>query len=819
MCLSVSSASYWPQTKVISLVKNSLVLLLVSFLGLETKVVFSSPVQVQHLSQVPLNRCNSTSHQQSITDLIECVMHNVNFIKKIERKARATEETENLFENPDYYQPYPSVNSADYQKSPILDANGRSIFNLNIFNAMSSISKYDDYKCIPRIICEMATGVRPEFTKYKQSYLNSPINSLISFLSFLNIGESSSPLLLFGKSALIGYSNKGNPEICYHQYPRCPRNPNDLVNYLNNYNGGFFRFFNIRSSRTGDSRNANNEESSTSLFNPEANLISDRKGTGELKFDTPGSEPRSSFFINERSLNNKVIFPDDSSHVGGFIQSDYTKLYKINDHNSPKQRSFFPQDRKDPKMTEVMYDLNQYEDSNKEPITSVDGQSMMIDIDSSKLRPEHFKSTPKKSLINDDVLQPIDLEGLNVINLIELYAEDETQLEQIFHPCDMICHDSRGTSVQFSQVLNYGSLSTFMTPERPILDLSQPLSCQVLCHNERGEERRIFTTLSQTLRASLDRKKSQEYSSANESLRVKVIKPRFVGDSIVDEKTITPPVTLSDPNSVLLSEMSPMQLTGGQAGVLSNLQPWGQRSSLFGGQQGGIIPPMGGQFLVDDTPIGDNPLAIVTNASTDGVQSYGGSYGGGTSALPASFTMCGSYLYIVPLNAIATPVCTVPVNSPMMNQKPMLSIPKNPYGNYTNFFNVLSTNTNEFPESKNNFLPPSVELNKKKIFFPPPHQQVIPPKYEDISSAPNVPPDVAALNPGDYPQGSCLEGESWNVDDNQCVPIKSHEDSDYEYSNPRAKQTSMKEPFNKADLSPQRILIQTPTADINIQSN
>lgn len=56
----------------------------------------------------------------------------------------------------------------------------------------------------------------------------------------------SSPLLYFGKSALMGYTNRGNPEICYQNYPQCPRSPSAVVDYLNNHNGGFFRFFSNR---------------------------------------------------------------------------------------------------------------------------------------------------------------------------------------------------------------------------------------------------------------------------------------------------------------------------------------------------------------------------------------------------------------------------------------------------------------------------------------------------------------------------------------------------------------------------------------------
>lgn len=52
-----------------------------------------------------------------------------------------------------------------------------------------------------------------------------------------------SPIPVFAKAALLGYASKGNSDSCLDAYPQCPRDPNKLVHYLNNYNGGFFRFF------------------------------------------------------------------------------------------------------------------------------------------------------------------------------------------------------------------------------------------------------------------------------------------------------------------------------------------------------------------------------------------------------------------------------------------------------------------------------------------------------------------------------------------------------------------------------------------------
>lgn len=38
-------------------------------------------------------------------------------------------------------------------------------------------------------------------------------------------------------------TSKANPGTCRYAYPDCPNEPEQLVHYLNNHNGGFFRFF------------------------------------------------------------------------------------------------------------------------------------------------------------------------------------------------------------------------------------------------------------------------------------------------------------------------------------------------------------------------------------------------------------------------------------------------------------------------------------------------------------------------------------------------------------------------------------------------
>lgn len=69
------------------------------------------------------------------------------------------------------------------------------------------------------------------------------ISSFCRLLTILNFVDDS-PLLSFARAAFLGYSSRGDTRACLNAYPTCPRDPDQLIDYLNNHNGGFFRFFN-----------------------------------------------------------------------------------------------------------------------------------------------------------------------------------------------------------------------------------------------------------------------------------------------------------------------------------------------------------------------------------------------------------------------------------------------------------------------------------------------------------------------------------------------------------------------------------------------
>ncbi|XP_053593681.1 uncharacterized protein LOC103576580 [Microplitis demolitor] len=886
MYLCLSSMSQWPQTKVTWLVKNiSLVLILVLLGLLHSHPVVSSPVQVQrNTHQLHYCRFETTHNLYTIDDLLKCMNELASRVRH--RRTRSTNEKVEFFpmnhknkrhdqseyvpsseagnfytdlinirrgplprNEPSYYE-YPAAQ----QTYPMDSSYTPRILGVNLLDAFSSISQYDDRKCVLRIICEVATGVLPGNNGYKQSS-SFGINSLVNFLTTVNF-DASSPLLKFGKSALMGYANKGNPDICYNQFPRCPKNPNDLINYLNNYNGGFFRFFNYR-----DTGNYNRDVAGSDL----SEAVSDRKATGELKFDTPSSRIN----LSERNNNNdknRIIFPDDQRHVNRFVQIyDYPESEK--NSNSPESL-IFPQDRKDQNVEELVYDfysdeLSQSEDK-KSPLTQgpqqlppvskkknaklylltrnnpystkklssytfPDGQQIMIDTSFSKLFSNSYKKALKRGLMNN-APRAINMEGLYVINLTELYptsgytADDDTRSlleEQVIHPCDMICHDSRGTAVQFSQFVNSNeentntdpdhqdsdadgsnSLSTLMTPEQPILDLSKSLPCQVICLNSHGQRRRISTTFNKVLRTRLP---NNQEADDNRLKKFKILKPRFVGDPVIDDKD--PVIQLSDSEEVPLSSLP----WAGGSGMIDP-SSWGQgppsvlTPSVDSDKSSKVI---GSPLSLEqgDTVIGDNPLAIITNTSSptrspgfNNPPGYPMNYQ--QQIPPTTITICNGRIYIMPANSATSPACAMPVNTlHRSSEVPLLKKEKNKWGNYTHFFQQLAETVNS--ENYNN----NFGFNDTNNF---------PNELETTTSRPETPPIIIPPEtPRNYPKKSCPEDESWDDQLQQCIPNQYSKDA----GDISTEDTYQRIPFDAPLTRRQRIVIKIPHANIHIQSN
>ncbi|XP_014474526.1 PREDICTED: uncharacterized protein LOC106744356 [Dinoponera quadriceps] len=244
----------------------------------------------------------------------------------------------------------------------------------NLYDALSSISRYDDSKCVSRILCEMASGRPPG--EYKQASSSSSSsylgdlgrNALSQWLVGLDVAGTS-PMLNFARAAALGYSSWGDPAACYRAFPRCPRNPDKLLHYLNNHNGGFFRFFG------GYGRGGNPQQSYASQGNSKflrgrkrkalppgyAGAVADRTGTGELKFDVPVLSAqrdygKSSFQKeNISESSRRVVFPvheePSEDRPSGDRIPKSSSGYESTDANASSRNNppfFFPQDSEDP---------------------------------------------------------------------------------------------------------------------------------------------------------------------------------------------------------------------------------------------------------------------------------------------------------------------------------------------------------------------------------------------------------------------------------------------------------------------------------------
>ncbi|CAF4881263.1 unnamed protein product [Pieris macdunnoughi] len=140
-----------------------------------------------------------------------------------------------------YGNPYQNNNIQNYNTGHFYERPSFATEALSrVTEALTSIALYDDFQCVPRLLCEAAGGGLGSSNVLQSVTGLQPLMTLLSAYS----GISSNPLFVFGRAVLLGMSSKENPASCRYGYPLCPTDPEQLVHYLNNHNGGFFRFFN-----------------------------------------------------------------------------------------------------------------------------------------------------------------------------------------------------------------------------------------------------------------------------------------------------------------------------------------------------------------------------------------------------------------------------------------------------------------------------------------------------------------------------------------------------------------------------------------------
>ncbi|XP_058833515.1 uncharacterized protein LOC131691259 [Topomyia yanbarensis] len=118
--------------------------------------------------------------------------------------------------------------SAEPNSSPIMAV------STQLRKALDNIAGNDELQCVPKLICMMS---RRSSGQGFSTYVNRGLLSTV-----LSAVPDSSPWLKFSRAALLGYGIGANS--CDVYYPKCPKDESEIIYYLNNHRGGFFRFFN-----------------------------------------------------------------------------------------------------------------------------------------------------------------------------------------------------------------------------------------------------------------------------------------------------------------------------------------------------------------------------------------------------------------------------------------------------------------------------------------------------------------------------------------------------------------------------------------------
>ncbi|KAK0174097.1 hypothetical protein PV328_007210 [Microctonus aethiopoides] len=259
---------------------------------------------------------------------------------------------------------------------------------------------------------------------------------------------------------------------------------------------------------------------------------------------------------------------------------------------------------------------------------------------------------------------------------------------------------------------------------------------------------------------------------------------------------------------------------GGQPGLgISNYQ----LQSIFSNPRPLPVNPVpvdDEKYSVEDVAIGENPLAFGMKVEPQSPDLS--LINDDATPIPATVIMCGGSVYFIPVNSERMPVCEKSA-SPYDNSMPpkILFQPRNHWGNYSNFFaqygnqNIFNTmkNNDSFIRNEGTTAPiPAVE----DIIFTQPTASpttsppvIMPITPEETIQSSELPISIQQPEILEYEeQSSCLEDESWDNADHQCVPVKYHKDAEYDYSD-----------VKKRDGDNPKIIIMTPEAGMYIESD
>ncbi|KAH8315617.1 hypothetical protein KR059_006543 [Drosophila kikkawai] len=149
--------------------------------------------------------------------------------------------------------------------------------NTRLIRALENIARNDDLQCVPKVLCQMIAG--QTLRGQLPGFVTSP--AITNFLAGFPVA---SPALIYGRAALLGLS--GGDRSCIQTYEKCPKNEMEIIHYLNNHRGGFFKFFSEPEEKPEASLQG--EGGTGSLFS----ILSALTGGGGHTYTTPRPPPR-----------------------------------------------------------------------------------------------------------------------------------------------------------------------------------------------------------------------------------------------------------------------------------------------------------------------------------------------------------------------------------------------------------------------------------------------------------------------------------------------------------------------------------------------
>ncbi|TMW43100.1 hypothetical protein DOY81_011820 [Sarcophaga bullata] len=243
--------------------------------------------------------------------------------------------------------------------------------NSQLIKALENIARNDDLQCVPKVLCQMIAGqtergqlpafiTSPAITN-KLNFLLEYLPSICLYLVFLAGFPAASPALIYGRAALLGLS--GGEKSCLQTYVKCPKNEYEIIYYLNNHRGGFFKFFSEPEEQQQNVNHDATQQGATSLFS----ILAALTGTPAATTTTPRPTPKpqapaaditsgiGNFFTQllsdymggatveyqrsfqgrrKRSVDDKITFEGESADVVRFEEQNHQKdVLKFHNRN------------------------------------------------------------------------------------------------------------------------------------------------------------------------------------------------------------------------------------------------------------------------------------------------------------------------------------------------------------------------------------------------------------------------------------------------------------------------------------------------------